>query len=268
MRNLLFVVLLAFVGGCFTSVTADSTRFLRPDQSEVAVGMPVDATAVALLRVFATRGVVLVDRQAATPAGSTVIKLAGGRDHVGYGNDYHRLGSIYYARIEPISGGSRLTLVGKPVVDGDEPCTPATSSSSQLDCPDVSIESRLDGSVTGQEEAAMIHGVLSEVQLDASAASPGRAATAAANARAVQAGQTALNSAAKEQADCLVQRHADILDARERADGSERTRRVAPDHAGLHRDGAGSTVTARHGVRIARRDALARRADADGRLCP
>ena len=114
---------------------------------------------------------------------------------------------MYYARIEPVGGGSKVALVGEPMIDGAVPCTPATSNRPAADCPDVSIESHLADGVSGQEEAAMIHSVLSELELDATQATPDPSAVATANAREIRAGQTALDNAAAQQAACRAARH-------------------------------------------------------------
>lgn len=207
MRNAISILALstAVLAGCYTSITTDSSHYLTPDQSAAVVPEPVDATTLEVVRLFSTRGIVVVDRQPSRPAGSVLVKLVGLRGQLGRRNEAHAIGSVYYARIEPISSGSKLTLVGAPMIDGAVPCTAGSPGAANGECPEVSIESHLADWVNGQEEAAMIHGVLAELALDDRHPDP--AATASANAQAIEAGKLALDAAAKQHAACRAQRH-------------------------------------------------------------
>jgi hypothetical protein len=191
----------ALLAGCYTNVSTSSSKYLVAAQSTATVATPVDATALEVVRLFATRDASMVDRQPGGTPGSVVIKLTKKRGHLGQ----HTIDSVYYARVDPTATGSKLSILGKAAIDGNEPCT--TEVDFQVPCTNVSIESTLSDSVTGYEEAQVIHGVLSELSLATTQIVPDQAATTAANARAVQEGQAAEHAAAERRAACEAQRH-------------------------------------------------------------
>jgi hypothetical protein len=167
MRTSSSALLLALLGACITDVKTDSTAYLALDRSSTTFPGSVDATSQEIVHLFSTRGITMFDRRPSGTLGGIVIRLAGNQHRVGRGTDAYSVSSVYYARIDPAGTGSKVTLVGKAMVDGQLPCTPATSDGSPYQCPEVSIDSDLSDAVTGQQEASVIYSVLQELSLDA-----------------------------------------------------------------------------------------------------
>ena len=74
------------------------------------------------------------------------------------------VGSVFYVWIMPNATGSTITMVGKPTLNGAEPCSPGTP---ELACADFSVNPTFQSTfMSGQAEADTAHGVLSELSLE------------------------------------------------------------------------------------------------------
>jgi len=157
-------LLLALVAtGCVSSVTTTSRSVLPPEQSHAIVKATPDDTARALVTLFTHRGYSLVD-QHALPNGQLVLRLKGTREQITEGGKHWTgssvVGSVFYATLEQ-SGASltALDLYGKPTLDGRESCD-------KPGCEPLYADGRQMQSMTGFEEAEVIHGVIAELALE------------------------------------------------------------------------------------------------------
>ena len=91
-----------------------------------------------------------------------MLTLSGKRANFGRGNQ-HEIDSVYYARVSPAATGAQVYIVGKAVLDGAVPCTADLNIPDS--CKDLKVVPNLASVVNGDQEAAVIHGVLTELGL-------------------------------------------------------------------------------------------------------
>lgn len=160
---------LAVLAGCIpmTTVEVTSERWATPFESEMKVASAPNDAAELVIEKLGERGFTVVST---TPIdGGVRVKLAGNRDFSGL----HTLGSVFYAWVTQVPGGSRVRLVGKPTVDHGEGC-PAYDSDT---C--SALRTDVTWGISGREEAQVIRGVFAELTVEnlALAARPEGAAT-------------------------------------------------------------------------------------------
>jgi hypothetical protein len=194
------ILALVLLTGCLTEVTTSSRNYLGPQDSGVATNRTIADTARELTRLMEVRGFAMLDQHADAPNGELVMKFAkanralaadksddalvGGRD----------VGSVFYVWVIPSAGGASVSMYGKPTLNGIEPCSPDDGLG--LPCSKVEVGGQfLSTYMSGKNEADVVHGVLSQLQLEGYVTGP----LAAAPAPAVQ---TAADPA------CLARRHA------------------------------------------------------------
>ena len=122
----------------------------------------VDATALTFTHLFSTRGIALVNETNDAQSGGVVLTLTGMRTRFGHNNE-HEIDSVYYARVSPAATGAQVYIVGKAVLDGSVPCTADQALPDK--CTDVKVVPNLANVVNGDQEATVIHGVLTELGL-------------------------------------------------------------------------------------------------------
>lgn len=168
------VWLVIAVAGCGAEVTASSRSYLGPSQSGVVThGAPHDV-ALEVTRLFEVRGYALADQRVDTPAGERVLRFTkpGAPELVSlhpavYGPE---IGSVFYAWVTPRDGGATVSLLGKPTINGVEPCT---RDDVLLPCSHVSLHaSSVPVSASGRAEADVARGVLSQLSLEGYAIAP------------------------------------------------------------------------------------------------
>jgi len=205
--------------GCVSEVTASSRTFLPTSQSgATSAHAPVEA-AREVTRLFGVRGFALAD-QHAIDGGGFALKLTksnrgiaadkGDDQYVG-SND---VGSAFYVWVVPAASGSMITMVGKPTLNGAEPCSKEVP---ELACSGVSANPDFASSfMSGKAEADVVHGVVSELALEGFATGP-----LPATASLVPAAPTV--ATAPDPA-CLAQRHAAFAAAQQTTDVDARTK--------------------------------------------
>lgn len=168
MKHIALICVLALTG-CLTAVTSSSRSYLGPDQSGATTARtPVDA-AREVTRLFEVRGFALAD-QHAVDGGGFALKLtksnrglaaAKGDDQYLGSND---VGSAFYVWIMPAAAGSTISMIGKPTLNGAEPCSKEVP---ELACNDVEVNDTFATTfMSGRTEADIVHGVLSELSLE------------------------------------------------------------------------------------------------------
>lgn len=175
-NNPSLLALIAACAGCGTTVTSSSRSYLGPSQSGAVTARSVDATALEVTRLFATRGFSMLDQLPSGPAGAVQLKFAKGNRALAAtkddGQDYGPgdVGSVFYAWITPSGGGSTVALLGKPTLEGIEPCT---DDGVALPCATFTVPSEFASTyLSGRVEAEIAHGVLSELALEGYATGP------------------------------------------------------------------------------------------------
>lgn len=150
------------VAGCFAQAQS-SRSVLGPSDSEVALRTAPDDTAREVLRLLGNRGYHLIDHQ--TRSGTLVLKLTGNREADAEGKYWTttQYGSVFYVWISPDATGSRVAMVGAPIVDGAEACTDPPTG---MPCDNVLVPIMRGGHINGVDEANVIHGVYSELALE------------------------------------------------------------------------------------------------------
>jgi hypothetical protein len=157
--------------GCVTEITASSMAYLGPHGSEVVVDRPAAAGALAITRLFTERGFGLVDQHAAAPGNQIILAFKGNRGAV-TGGDKHgvyssEIGSVFYVWVTPIDDTrSTVIMMGKPTIDGVEPCTDDGPTGPRLPCSKVLASYGQATQMSGYNEAEVVHGVFAELALE------------------------------------------------------------------------------------------------------
>jgi hypothetical protein len=151
--------------------TWSSRSYLSHDQSSGATNRDVTTTAREVVRLFEVREFQLLDQQAMRATdGGLVMKLAKSNrplpanKTVSPGVGAHDVGSVFYVWITPDGAdGSRVELLGKPTLAGAEPCT----TEGVKPCTTVTASAQFVAAfMSGRDEAQIVHGILSELQLE------------------------------------------------------------------------------------------------------
>ena len=163
LRALAVLAALAAAAGCTPLVARSSASVLGPDQSSAVVRLSPDEAALELADLFAVRGYAILDQRHNGDA--LVLRLAGARRTLRDRHYAYDLGSAYYVFIVPRAGGhAAVGIIGRPIYEGDELCTPDASLAAD-GCTrrtgDHSHERELDG----RAEAELVKGVLTELRM-------------------------------------------------------------------------------------------------------
>ena len=171
MRYFAFALASMLAGCVMTStITSSSLDHMAAAQSgATSTHAPLDA-AREVTRLFASRGYALGEEHPINATGGYAIRLTR-TDRVllsvsrrGFAGPLD-VGSVFYVWIMPNATGSTITMVGKPTLNGAEPCssaTPGLTCSSEFETdPDFA-----SNYLSGQAEADVAHGVLSELALE------------------------------------------------------------------------------------------------------
>jgi len=159
-------LLASLAAACMTPVTTNSTTFLSPADSRAIVGENVQATSLDVVRMFDERHFNLVDQHPAD--GGLVLTFRGSRGAVTEGDRHgvttYDVGSEFVATLRPMPGGvTQVELFGRPLLNGGQPY-------------DTIAGDPAGGRATGADEAEVVHGVLSELQLAGKVVQPSPAA--------------------------------------------------------------------------------------------
>ena len=171
MKHLPLVLACALASaGCLANVDTSTLNYLSVGQSGATTAhTPVD-TAREVTRLFGVRGVALAEQHQLTGGGyairltKSIRGIAADKDDTVPINA-RDVGSVYYAWVVPSGSGATVTMVGKPTLDGAEPCSTAVpqlacSSSFEVDPTFASTF------LSGKAEADVVKGVLSELELE------------------------------------------------------------------------------------------------------
>jgi hypothetical protein len=174
-----------------TIVATSSRTYLGPQQSGAVTSHPIEETALEVTRLFEVRGFALVDQHVDAPNGELLLKytkttrpIAAQNDGVYLGS--RDIGSVFYVWVAPAASGSTVNLLGKPTLDGTEPCT---NDGVVLACNKVELDADFASTfMSGRTEADVAHGVLSQLALEgyAVAALPVNAPALTSDPEAVQ----------------------------------------------------------------------------------
>jgi len=170
------LALALFVTGCMSAVTTSSRTYLTAEQSAaISAHAPIEA-AREVTRLFEVRGFALADQHVIDNGAGFALKLTKsnrglaadkGDDSQLSSND---VGSAFYVTIEPSATGSMIGMVGKPTLNGAEPCSKEVP---ELPCGGVEVNGQFASSfMSGKTEADIVHGVLAELELEGFATAP------------------------------------------------------------------------------------------------
>ncbi len=138
------------------TVTGSSRTILGPQQSGAVSPRPIAETAMEVTRLFEVRGFALVDQHVDAPNGELLLKYS--LVHA------HDVGSVFYVWVTPTASGSMVSLLGKPTLDGTEPCT---NDGVVLACSKVVMGADfVEAYMSGRTETDIAHGVLSQLALE------------------------------------------------------------------------------------------------------
>ncbi|HYV49801.1 MAG TPA: hypothetical protein VFA20_33325 [Myxococcaceae bacterium] len=176
-RTIAGVMLGLCLTGC-TTLRISSRDHLTESGSSLMTSLSPDEASRGLVEQFGKRGYPLLDRRQVSGA-ETVLKFKGSRatiTHVSRGSGGTAVvGSVFYARIATGSGQSRIALLGKPTLNGDEVCSDWDADRSLTVDPCESRIFSVDPSrneMTGREEAEVIQGVTVELEVNGTAMRP------------------------------------------------------------------------------------------------
>jgi hypothetical protein len=144
------LALLALVAGCYQTATTSTLDVIPPQQSGALWNEPPIEAARAVASVLEAHGYVLQD-QGKAAAGVQLKMTRAVVAVVPDARSWDTVGSVMYATVLPVSGGSTVTFVGKPTLDGEENA-------------EVPFNVK-DAYMTGAFEAEVIHGALAELEL-------------------------------------------------------------------------------------------------------
>jgi len=171
------LVIVALVAGCLphpVRIEATSDQVLAPGDTTILIAStPLEAASLVIEKLGA-RGFTVVSSRRVDAA--VRLKLAGNRDFSGT----HTLGSVFYAWLDPVPGGTRIRLLGKPTLDHDESCpTIDTEPTCTL------LQTYVTWGLSGVEEARVIRGVFAEIALQSDLVAPVAERTAEPPARSL-----------------------------------------------------------------------------------
>jgi hypothetical protein len=170
MLNSLALSLAVVLAGCSAEVTMSSRSYLGPERSGATSDRDVKSAAREVIRLFEVRGYALADQRTLDGDGQLLLRLTKTARPIAAQKDDEALinasdvGSVAYVWVAPAGAGSTITMLAKPMLAGVEPCT---NDGVRLPC--AKIEAREDFVAThlsGRDEADLVHGVLSQLQLE------------------------------------------------------------------------------------------------------
>jgi hypothetical protein len=167
------LIAVALVSGCLSEVTSSSASYLAPEQSGAITAKPVVDTAREVTRLMEVRGYAMLDQH--QDGNALVLKyskenraLAATKDDDQYLNN-RDVGSVFYVWVSPAASGSTIRMVGKPTLNGAEPC----GTDGVTPCQHVTVADQFRTTfMSGRLEADVVHGVLAQLQLEGIAIGP------------------------------------------------------------------------------------------------
>ncbi|HUJ58492.1 MAG TPA: hypothetical protein VLX92_08370 [Kofleriaceae bacterium] len=179
------------LSACTAEANMSSLSYLGPQQSSGESPRDVTTAAREVTRLLEVRGYQMIDQHSDAPGGGLTLKFeksdrALAATKVDQPVGARDIGSVFYAWITPTGPSSSLIkLLGKPTINGAEPCT---NDNVVQACTRVILDQDfVQTFMSGQDEAEVAHGVLSELSLEGFVTAPGPGAdpqaVAAASAR-------------------------------------------------------------------------------------
>jgi len=171
--NLVLFAFAVLTTGCFSEIRASSREQPLGARSKMTLDASPEDGCKLLVESFTKRGFQLVDRSTPSSGGVQCIFKGGRTDYTTVsGNRYgtygstNKIGSIFYARLKPVAEGkTRLSLFGKPTLDGNPVCSDFDQSYGVTCHAPVSAGIAWPGrnQMTGNEEAETIRSVILEL---------------------------------------------------------------------------------------------------------
>jgi len=163
----------ALLTGCYAEVTSSSASYLSPEQSGAMTATPLLETAREVTRLMEVRGYAMLDQH--QDGTELVIKYSKDNRALAATKDDDQLlnnrdvGSVFYVWVTPAASGSSVKMIGKPTLNGTEPC----SDDGIRPCGHITVDKKFGTTfMSGRLEADVVHGVLSQLQLEGVAVGP------------------------------------------------------------------------------------------------
>jgi hypothetical protein len=151
------LAVVAVIAGCLprpVRIEATSDQVLAAADATMSIATtPLDAASLVIEKLGARGFTVIASRRVDA---AVRLKLAGNRDFSGT----HTLGSVFYVWLDPVPGGTKIRLLGKPTLDHDESCP---TIDNEPTC--TMLQTYVTWGLSGVEEARVIRGVFAEIQL-------------------------------------------------------------------------------------------------------
>ena len=163
----------ALVAGCYSEVTSSSASYLSPEQSGAITAKPMLETAREVTRLMEVRGYALLDQH--RDGAELVLKYSKENRALAATKDDDQVlsnrdvGSMFYVWVTPAASGAAVRMIGKPTLNGVEPC----SVDGIRPCGHITVDNQFRMTfMSGRLEADVVHGVLSQLQLEGVAVGP------------------------------------------------------------------------------------------------
>jgi hypothetical protein len=172
MRNavILSTLVLLAVSGCAAgpALRVSTAQLLPPDSTRVDLPADRQKTVALLKRLMAERGLSVKAVAATRDGHAQYVVFSGPRRLIGTTYSRATVGSWIAARVEPMPSGTRVQLLGKPNLGGQEVCSDADVQLADAEywCRDTRVNpaSPYYAQMTGREEAELIRGLMVELQ--------------------------------------------------------------------------------------------------------
>lgn len=158
----IFIPIATSLAACIPVPAKTSAAVLGPEQSTLVVTQPPTAAADELAKLFSHRGFIVVDHQT-RPNGAMAVRMTGVRHTFFTENTQHEIGSVFYLFVEPHGPHAAVGVIGRQTYDGTEICT--QDKAIDAPCEPVHGLYSYQDELDGRAEAAVVHGVLSELRL-------------------------------------------------------------------------------------------------------
>lgn len=163
LRAFAVLAALAAAAGCTPLVARSSASVLGPDRSSAVVRLSPDEAAAELADLFSVRGYAVVDERYNGDA--RVLRFAGARRELRERHYTFDLASAYYVFIVPrASGHAAVGIIGRPVYEGDELCTPDLSLAAD-GCTRRYGSRSHERELDGRAEAELVNSVWTELRM-------------------------------------------------------------------------------------------------------
>lgn len=165
-RRALCLAACALLVGCAPRglLRASAGSFLKSGATRVSVEAGPEVVEEAVVRLLLQRGATLVDREVA-PSGATFATFKGPRGSPVQGL---ALGSLFAVRLASAPLGTEVTVLGKPTVEGREPCSEEDGLLEELRyrCLEVVLPEGFEGlaQLSGREEALVVSWLLAALE--------------------------------------------------------------------------------------------------------